>query len=94
MFARAAATSAAVLLGILVVGTSPSLAGMRGPGGGMPGELQGDTDLPWGTTLRKSPSGNTTQSRYSPSNLLIPKQYCSRMPQLPGRAPTECVPSR
>lgn len=94
MLARAAAVSAALLLGLLV-GAGPSLAGMHGaPGAGLPGGLEGQTDLPWGTTLREAPSGNTSQSAYSPSNLLIPKQYCSRMPQIPGRAPTQCVPSR
>ena len=94
MLARAAAVSAALLLGLLV-GTGPSLAGMHsGPGGGLPEGSEGQTDLPWGTTLREAPSGNTSQSRYSPTNLLIPKQYCSRMPQIPGRLPTQCVPSR
>jgi hypothetical protein len=96
MLVRVATASAALLLGVLVLGVAPSWAGMRGgmPGGGMPEDLQGNTDLPWGTTLREAPSGNTSQSRFSPSNLQIPRQYCSRMPQLPGRAPTECVPGR
>ena len=55
---------------------------------------EAETDLPWGTTLKKAPSGNTSQSLYSPYNLQVPQQYCARMPNIPGRAPTECVPTR
>jgi hypothetical protein len=52
-----------------------------------------ETDLPWGTTLKQAPSGNTAQSTYSPYNLQVPQEYCSRMPVIAGRAPTECVPT-
>ena len=95
MFARAATVSAAFMLGVLLAGTTPSWAGSHSaPGGGLPGEFQGQTDLPWGTTLKKAPTGNTSQSAFSPTNLQIPLKYCSRMPKIPGRLPTECVPSQ
>ena len=42
----------------------------------------------------KAPSGNTSQSQYSPYNLQIPQEYCGRMPSIAGRAPTDCVPRR
>ena len=61
---------------------------------GLAQPAEAETDLPWGSTLKKAPSGNTSQSQYSPYNLQIPQEYCGRMPSIPGRAPTDCVPGR
>jgi hypothetical protein len=79
-------------------GAAPALAQgapsalFMNPGSGH-AQPAGETDLPWGTTLKEAPSGNTSQSTYSPYNLQIPQEYCGRMPSIPGRAPTECVPT-